>query len=125
MQGYSTIRWCSREVVQNELAVKLGTHVDGFVDKLIEREIGEAHPKAMRAILDSKKDLLRNTAAQATNTFLDLLTPSRMRGSGADNETFSLLRSLVTGYWTPALAQGPYFRTIVDAIVPAAAASKT
>eukprot|EP00966_Prymnesium_polylepis_P329457 7385151-Prymnesium_polylepis.1 len=27
MEGYSTIRWCSREVVQNELAVKLGTHV--------------------------------------------------------------------------------------------------
>eukprot|EP00966_Prymnesium_polylepis_P323122 7379336-Prymnesium_polylepis.2 len=51
MEGYSTIRWCSREVAQNELAIKLGTHVSGFVDKLIERAIGEAHPKKMREIL--------------------------------------------------------------------------
>ena len=63
MEGYSTICWCSRKVVQNELAVKLGTHVDGFVDKLIDREIGDAHPQAMRTILDSNLSSLQNELA--------------------------------------------------------------
>ena len=63
MKGYSTIRWCSREEVQNELAVKLGTHVSAYVDTLMERDIGDAHPKKMRAILDSHMDTLQNELA--------------------------------------------------------------
>eukprot|EP00966_Prymnesium_polylepis_P198953 4610582-Prymnesium_polylepis.1 len=82
MQGYSTIRWCSREVVQNELAVKLGAHVDGFVDKLLEREIGEAHPKAMRAILDSKKDELQTELALSLDLSKIISTVHRLEGDG-------------------------------------------
>eukprot|EP00966_Prymnesium_polylepis_P092029 2130345-Prymnesium_polylepis.1 len=63
MKGYSTIRWCSREEVQNELAAKLGTHVSSFVDKLIERDIGEAHPRKMKVILDSQLETLQNELA--------------------------------------------------------------
>eukprot|EP00966_Prymnesium_polylepis_P286273 6612760-Prymnesium_polylepis.1 len=82
MEGYSTIRWCSREVVQNELAQKLGTHVNGFVDKLIERDIGEAHPKKMRAILDSKLDVLQNELALSLDLSRIISTVHRLEGDG-------------------------------------------
>ena len=82
MEGYSTIRWCSREVVQNELALKLGTHVDGFVSKLIEREIGEAHPRKMRAILDSKLDLLQNELALSLDLSRIISAVYRLEGDG-------------------------------------------
>ena len=80
MEGYSTIRWCSREVVQNELAVKLGTHVSGFVDKLIEREIGEAHPQKMRAILDSELEVLQNDLALSLDLQRVINVVHRMEG---------------------------------------------
>ena len=80
MEGYSPIRWCSREVVQNELAKKLGTHVSGFVDKLIEREIGEAHPNKMRVILDSKLDVLQNELALSLDSEKIINVVHRMEG---------------------------------------------
>eukprot|EP00966_Prymnesium_polylepis_P197174 4569574-Prymnesium_polylepis.1 len=82
MQGYSTIRWCSREVVQNELAVKLGTHVSDFVDKLLERDIGDAHPKKMRQILDSKFDTLQLELALSLDLERIINAVHRMEGDG-------------------------------------------
>ena len=82
MEGYSTIRWCSREVVQNELAVKLGTHVKSFVDKLIDREIGEAHPRKMKAILDSKYEVLQNELALSLDLQRIISTVHRQEGDG-------------------------------------------
>ena len=97
MQGYSTIRWCSREVVQNELAVKLGTHVPDFVDTLIEREIGDAHPKKMRTILDSHMDTLQLELAVSLDLERIINTVHRMEGDGlvvllAYDEIDALLR---------------------------------
>ena len=80
MEGYSTIRWCSREVVQNELAVKLGTHVSSFVDNLIERDIGEAHPQKMRAILDSELEVLQNELALSLDLQRVINVVHRMEG---------------------------------------------
>ena len=82
MQGYSTIRWCSREVVQNELAVKLGTHISDFVDKLLERDIGDAHPKKMRQILDSKFDTLQLELALSLDLERIINSVHRMEGDG-------------------------------------------
>ena len=82
MQGYSTIRWCSREVVQNELAVKLGTHVSSFVDTLLEREIGDAHSKHMREILDSSLLTLQNELALSLDLERVINVVHRMEGDG-------------------------------------------
>ena len=82
MAGYSTIRWCSREVVQNELAVKLGTHVSDFVDQLIDREIGEAHPRKMRSILDSKMEVLQNELAVSLDMQRVISVVHRLEGDG-------------------------------------------
>ena len=82
MQGYSTIRWCSREVVQNELAVKLGTHVSAFVDTLLERDIGDAHPKKMRDILDSKFEMLQLELALSLDIERIVKVVHRMEGDG-------------------------------------------
>ena len=82
MQGYSTIRWCSREVVQNELAVKLGTHVSDFIDQLLERDIGDAHPKKMRAILDSKIDVLHAELCANLDMERIINLVHRMEGDG-------------------------------------------
>ena len=82
MEGFSVIRWCSREVVQNELAVKLGTHVTSFVEKLIEREIGDAHPKKMITILQSQLEPLRNELALSLDLQRIIRVVHRLEGDG-------------------------------------------
>jgi hypothetical protein len=58
MKGYSTIRWCSREEVSNEISKNFGMLPD-FVDTLLENEIGDKLPKKMKAILDDKSETLQ------------------------------------------------------------------
>jgi hypothetical protein len=57
MKGYSTIRWCSREELCNELAKNFGM-LAGFVQTLVDNEIGDKLPKKMKAILDDKAQAL-------------------------------------------------------------------
>ena len=58
MKGFSTIRWCSREEVSNEIAKNFGELPD-FVDSLIEDEIGDKLPKKMKVILDTNAETLQ------------------------------------------------------------------
>ena len=57
MKGYSTIRWCSREECSNEISKNFGM-LPGFVDTLLEDEIGDKLPKKMKAILDHQSETL-------------------------------------------------------------------
>ena len=57
MVGFSVIRWCSREEVQNEIATNFGALGD-FLQKLRDRDIGEAHPQRMLKIYDEKRATL-------------------------------------------------------------------
>ena len=57
MKGYSPIRWCSREEVSNELAKNFGL-LPGFVDTLLNDEIGDKLPKKMKEILDNQSEKL-------------------------------------------------------------------
>lgn len=52
MKGFSNIRWFSREECCNELAENFSLLPD-FVDRLVQDEIGDAHPKKMQEILSA------------------------------------------------------------------------
>lgn len=57
MKVYSTIRWCSREEVSNEIAKSFGM-LHEFTDTLLENQIGDKLPKKMKEILDNKSSTL-------------------------------------------------------------------
>lgn len=53
MKGFSNIRWFSREEVCNELAENFAC-LSGYIDTLLEDEIGDALPKKMHEILSKQ-----------------------------------------------------------------------
>lgn len=57
MKGFSTTRWCSREEVSNEIATNFGV-LKGYIDTLVEEEVGDKHTKKLKEIVDTKATAL-------------------------------------------------------------------
>lgn len=58
MKGFSTIRWCSRDEVANEIAKNFGA-LEGYLADLVADEIGDKHPKKMKHVLDTQRKTLQ------------------------------------------------------------------
>lgn len=81
MVGYSTIRWCSREEVQNEIATNFGA-LDDFLQTLIDRDIGEAHPKKMLKIYNDHRPTLEAELALSLDLKVIIQTVYKLEGDG-------------------------------------------
>ena len=81
MVGYSTIRWCSREEVQNEIATNFGA-LGEFLQTLIDREIGEAHPKNMLKIYSDQRPTLGAELALSLDLKVIIQTVYTLEGDG-------------------------------------------
>lgn len=81
MVGYSTIRWCSREEVQNQIALNFGALGD-FLQTLVDRDIGEAHPKKMMKIYNEKRQTLEAEMALSLDLKVIIETVYTLEGDG-------------------------------------------
>ena len=81
MVGYSTIRWCSREEVQNEIATNFGA-LGVFLQTLIDRDIGEAHPRKMLKIYNGQKKTLEAELALSLDLKVIIQTVYKLEGDG-------------------------------------------
>jgi hypothetical protein len=81
MVGYSTIRWCSREEVQNEIATNFGALGD-FLQKLIDRDIGDAHPRKMLKLYNEHTQKLEAELALSLDLKVIIQTVYKLEGDG-------------------------------------------
>ena len=79
MVGYSTTRWCSREEVQNEIATNFGA-IGDFLQTLIDRDIGEAHPKKMLKIYNNNQSTLEAELALSLDLKVIIQTVYKLEG---------------------------------------------
>ena len=81
MVGYSTIRWCSREEVQNEIAANFGALGD-FLQTLIDHDIGDAHPRKMLKIYNEQTQKLEAELALSLDLEVIIQTVYKLEGDG-------------------------------------------
>ena len=81
MVGYSTIRWCSREEVQNEIATNYGALGD-YLQTLVDRDIGEAHPRKMLRIYNENRETLENELALSLDLKVIISAVYTLEGDG-------------------------------------------
>eukprot|EP00966_Prymnesium_polylepis_P265426 6131845-Prymnesium_polylepis.1 len=79
MVGYSTIRWCSREEVQNQIAVNYGA-LGGYLQTLIDRNMGDAHPKKMLKIYQEQQQTLEAELALSLDLEVIIKTVYTLEG---------------------------------------------
>lgn len=81
MKGFSNIRWFSREEVCNELATHFAS-LPGFIDNLLEDEVGDVLTKKMKAIICAHGDALELELALNLDLKPILTTCYALEGDG-------------------------------------------
>eukprot|EP00967_Tisochrysis_lutea_P134209 scaffold236692_cov41-Tisochrysis_lutea.AAC.2 len=83
MKGYSHIRWWSRWEIMKQLATKFH-HLEAFISRLEQRSIGDSTTRALRRVLDTKKEQLQLELAAALDMELLCSTTYKLEGDGLE-----------------------------------------
>ena len=81
MKGYSPIRWCSRDECSNDVARHFGA-LGGFLQTLIDRNIGDVLPKKMLKVYTEKKATLEAELAVSLDLEVIIKTVYTLEGDG-------------------------------------------
>ena len=79
--GTLQIRWCSRDEVQNEIARNFGA-LPGFLQTLVDREIGDALPKKMLKLYDENTKTLEAELALSLDLEIIIRAVYTLEGDG-------------------------------------------